>query len=123
MQSNYDSELKDTVRYLGTVLGETIKAQLGDEWLERIEQIRLDGRGSYQGDTDCSENLKQTFKTLSDSDLLTVGRAFAQFLNLGNIAEQEYNSAMNVDASIDTLFNHLDKAQLSTENVEKAHLQ
>lgn len=120
MQSNYDSELKDTVRYLGTVLGETIKAQLGDEWLERIEQIRLDGRGSYQGDTDCSENLKQTFKTLSDSDLLTVGRAFAQFLNLGNIAEQEYNSAMNVDASIDTLFNHLDKAQLSTENVEKA---
>ncbi|QPG06065.1 phosphoenolpyruvate carboxylase [Salinimonas marina] len=120
MQSHYDAELKDTVRYLGTVLGETIKAQLGDEWLERIEQIRLDGRGSYQGDTDCSENLKQTFKTLSDSDLLTVGRAFAQFLNLGNIAEQEFNSAMNVDASIDTLFNHLDKANLSAENVEKA---
>ncbi|AXR07788.1 phosphoenolpyruvate carboxylase [Salinimonas sediminis] len=120
MQSHYDAELKDTVRYLGKVLGETIKAQLGDEWLERIEQIRKDGRASYQGDTDCSENLKQTFTSLSDSDLLTVGRAFAQFLNLGNIAEQEYNSAMNVDASIDTLFNHLDKAELTADNVAKA---
>ena len=57
---------------------------------------------------------------MSDADLLTVGRAFAQFLNLGNIAEQEYNSAMNVDASIDALFEHLDKAELSAENVQKA---
>ena len=120
MQSHYDAELKDTVRYLGKTLGETIQAELGEEWLERIEQIRKDGRASYQGDTDCSENLKETFKTLSDSDLLTVGRAFAQFLNLGNIAEQEYNSAMNVDASIDALFKHLDKAQLTKENVQKA---
>lgn len=120
MQSHYDSELKDTVRYLGTVLGDTIKNELGQEWLDRIEQIRKDGRSSYQGETSCSENLKETFKELTDKDLLTVGRAFAQFLNLGNIAEQEFNSAMNVDASIDALFEHLDKAQLTAENVHKA---
>ena len=120
MQSHYDAELKDTVRYLGTTLGETIKAQLGQEWLDKIETIRKDGRSSYQGDADRSENLKEIFKSMSDADLLTVGRAFAQFLNLGNIAEQEYNSAMNVDASIDALFEHLDKAELSAENVQKA---
>ncbi|MBU2976656.1 phosphoenolpyruvate carboxylase [Alteromonas sp. C1M14] len=120
MQSHYDAELKDTVRYLGTVLGETIKAELGQEWLDRIETIRKDGRSSYQGDSACSEELKEIFTDLSDADLLTVGRAFAQFLTLGNIAEQEYNSAMSVDASMDTLFTHLDKAQLSTENVQKA---
>ena len=57
---------------------------------------------------------------MSDSDLLTVGRAFAQFLNLGNIAEQEYNAAMNVDASIDALFKHLDKAELTAEKVQDA---
>ncbi|MED5379989.1 MAG: phosphoenolpyruvate carboxylase, partial [Pseudomonadota bacterium] len=110
----------DTVRYLGKTLGETIKNQLGQEWLDRIEKIRKGGRASYQGDATCSEELKETFKTMSDSDLLTVGRAFAQFLNLGNIAEQEYNAAMNVDASIDALFKHLDKAELTAEKVQDA---
>ena len=120
MQSHYDAQLKDTVRYLGKTLGKTIEAQLGTEWLERIETIRKDGRSSYQGDADCSANLKETFKNLSDADLLTVGRAFAQFLNLGNIAEQEYNSAMDVDATIDSLFEHLDKADLSAAKVQEA---
>ena len=120
MQTHYDAELKDTVRYLGKTLGETIKNQLGQEWLDRIEKIRKGGRASYQGDATCSEELKETFKTMSDSDLLTVGRAFAQFLNLGNIAEQEYNAAMNVDASIDALFKHLDKADLTAEKVQDA---
>ena len=120
MQTHYDVELKDTVRYLGKTLGETIKNQLGQEWLDRIEKIRKGGRASYQGDATCSEELKETFKTMSDSDLLTVGRAFAQFLNLGNIAEQEYNAAMNVDASIDALFKHLDKAELTAEKVQDA---
>ncbi|WP_421132502.1 phosphoenolpyruvate carboxylase [Alteromonas sp. A079] len=120
MQTHYDAELKDTVRYLGKTLGETIQNQLGNEWLEKIEKIRKDGRASYQGDTSCSEELKETFKTMSDDDLLTVGRAFAQFLNLGNIAEQEYTSAMNVDASIDALFEHLDKAELTAEKVQEA---
>lgn len=120
MQLHYDAELKDTVRYLGKVLGETIKSQLGQEWLDRIETIRKDGRASYQGDETCSENLKEIFKNMSDSDLLTVGRAFAQFLNLGNIAEQEYNSAMNVDATIDSLFTHLEKAELTADKVQQA---
>ena len=120
MQTHHDAELKDTVRYLGKTLGETIKNQLGQDWLDRIEKIRIDGRASYQGDGECSEELKETFKTMSDDDLLTVGRAFAQFLNLGNIAEQEYNAAMNVDASMDALFEHLDKAELTTEKVQEA---
>ena len=120
MQTHYDAELKDTVRYLGKTLGETIKNQLGQEWLDRIEKIRKGGRASYQGDATCSEELKETFKTMSDSDLLTVGRAFAQFLNLGNIVEQEYNAAMNVDASIDALFKHLDKAELTADKVQDA---
>ncbi|NVK54980.1 MAG: phosphoenolpyruvate carboxylase [Alteromonadaceae bacterium] len=120
MQSHYDAQLKDTVRYLGKTLGQTIKAQLGNDWLEKIEKVRIDGRSSFQGDTDSSTNLKETFKTMSDSELLVVARAFAQFLNLGNIAEQEYNAGLDVDASIDSLFSHLDKAALSAEEVEEA---
>ena len=49
-----DSQLKETVRNLGSTLGDMIRAQLGDEWLQRIEAIRLDGRESYKGDTDLS---------------------------------------------------------------------
>ncbi|MET1255612.1 phosphoenolpyruvate carboxylase [Aliikangiella maris] len=120
MPSHYDAELKDTVRYLGKVLGQTIKSQLGQEWLDRIETIRKDGRSSYRGDESSSKNLKRIFTEMSDSDLLTVGRAFAQFLNLGNIAEQEYNSVMNTDATIDALFTHLDKAQLTADKVQEA---
>lgn len=120
MQTHYDAQLKDTVRYLGKTLGQTIKAQLGNDWLEKIEKIRIEGRSSNQGDKQSSESLKETFNKMSDKELLVVARAFAQFLNLGNIAEQEYNAGLDVDASIDSLFSHLDKAELSALEVEKA---
>ncbi|WP_339901518.1 phosphoenolpyruvate carboxylase [Paraglaciecola polaris] len=115
-----DSQLKETVRSLGSTLGDMIRAQLGDEWLQRIETIRLDGRQSYQGDSDCSDKLKTLFSELEDEQLLVVGRAFSQFLNLANIAEQEFNSANHDQDSIQELFNHLDKDNVSAETFEKA---
>ena len=115
-----DSQLKETVRNLGSTLGDMIRAQLGDEWLQRIEAIRLDGRESYKGDTDCSDKLKALFSELEDEQLLVVGRAFSQFLNLANIAEQEFNSANHDQDSIQELFNHLDKDNVSAETFEKA---
>jgi phosphoenolpyruvate carboxylase len=120
MQSHYDAPLKDTVRYLGATLGETIKAQLGEDWLAKIETIRKDGRASYKGEQGSSDNLKVIFKNMSDNDLLVVGRAFAQFLNLGNIAEQEYNASLEVDSTLDSLFKHLDKAKLTADEVQSA---
>jgi phosphoenolpyruvate carboxylase len=115
-----DSKLKNTVRNLGTTLGDIIRAQLGDEWLQRIETIRIDGRQSYQGDTDSSEKLKNLITTLQDEELLTVGRAFSQFLNLANIAEQEFNSTHSVDDPISDLFSHLDKANIDGATFEQA---
>ncbi|MBT0585916.1 phosphoenolpyruvate carboxylase [Alteromonas oceanisediminis] len=116
----FDAPLRDTVRHLGATLGNTIKRELGDEWLQRIEKIRKDGRASYKGDADCSAELQKLFRDLSDQDLLTVGRAFAQFLNLGNIAEQEYNSANEVDATLQSLFSHLARAELANDDVVNA---
>jgi phosphoenolpyruvate carboxylase len=115
-----DSKLKNTVRNLGTTLGDIIRAQLGDEWLQRIETIRIDGRQSYQGDADSSEKLKNLITTLQDEELLTVGRAFSQFLNLANIAEQEFNSTHSVDDPISDLFSHLDKANIDGATFEQA---
>ena len=39
MNDSFDAQLKDTVRYLGTTLGETIEAELGREWLQKIERV------------------------------------------------------------------------------------
>lgn len=118
--SEFDAQLRDTVRQLGATLGATIKHQLGDEWLDRIEFIRKNGRASNKGDDSSSEALKESFKGMSDKDLLVVGRAFAQFLNLGNIAEQEFNSANEVDLSMEALFSHIERAKLESDDVVKA---
>ncbi|MDT0584160.1 phosphoenolpyruvate carboxylase [Brumicola blandensis] len=100
MNDSLNAQLKDTVRYLGATLGETIEAELGSEWLQKIEQIRQDGRDSYAGETESTQRLTDLFASLDNRSLLTIGRAFAQFLNLANIAEQEFNSANQRDESL-----------------------
>ncbi|WP_100644464.1 phosphoenolpyruvate carboxylase [Alteromonas facilis] len=118
--AEFDAQLRETVRQLGATLGATIKHQLGDEWLERIETIRLAGRAANKGDDDSRTQLKTLFSQLSEKDLLVIGRAFAQFLNLANIAEQEFNSAQQIDFPIDKLFEHLERAKLDKESVASA---
>ena len=101
------SQLKETIKSLGATLGETIEAELGSEWLERIEQIRHDGRHSSQGDPQSTERLASTIAALDNQSLLTIGRAFAQFLNLANIAEQEFNTVAQKDESLSSHLTHL----------------
>ena len=120
MADQFDVQLKETVRSLGTTLGQTISAQLGDGWLERIETIRKDGKQSYKGDESASERLKSLFSELKDEELLIVGRAFAQFLNLANIAEQEFNSLAHAEDPVETLFSHLDGAGANADTIEQA---
>ena len=116
MNDSFDAQLKDTVRYLGATLGETIEAELGSEWLQKIEKIRQDGRDSYADVTQSTNNLTTLFSSLDNQSLLTIGRAFAQFLNLANIAEQEYNSANQRD---ETLASSLGKIKAMGANKEK----
>ena len=120
MSQVLDSQLTGTVRNLGAVLGDTIRDQLGEQWLQRIEAVRKDGRKAHQGDEDCAKRVKLLFSELKNDELLTVGRAFSQFLNLANIAEQEFNSNNDQDDPIDTLFNHLDEAGIKADTFEKA---
>ena len=80
--------LKTNVGLLGTQLGDTIRNQLGDAVLERVEQIRMLSKAARQGEELQADKLKQVLRSLSDDELLPVARAFAQFLNLANLAEQ-----------------------------------
>ncbi len=100
MEQDLITQLKDTIKYLGSTLGETIEAELGSDWLQRIEKIRNDGRESSNGDMGSTAALAETFANLDNESLLTVGRAFAQFLNLANIAEQEFNTVATQDNSL-----------------------
>ena len=93
-------QLKETVKYLGATLGETIKNELGEQWLARIEEIRHNGRHSSKGEQQSTEKLAKDLSKLDNKSLLTIARAFAQFLTLANIAEQEFNIAAGQDASL-----------------------
>ena len=70
--------LKANVGLLGTKLGDTIRSQLGDALLERVEQIRLLSKAARQGDETQADKLKQVLRSLTDDELLPVARAFAQ---------------------------------------------
>ncbi|PIE43396.1 MAG: phosphoenolpyruvate carboxylase [Gammaproteobacteria bacterium] len=79
--------LRDNVRMLGSLLGESIENHLGSGFLEKIEAIR---KASKAGRTESgtSEELLRLLGSLSEEELLPVTRAFNQFLNMANLAEQ-----------------------------------
>ncbi len=64
MTSYSNPALQQRVSDHGATLGETIAAQLGDEWLQRIEDIRLAGRASALGETSATDKLIAQFQIL-----------------------------------------------------------
>lgn len=87
-----DARLREDVHELGELLGQTIKAQLGEPFLQRIERIRLGAKQGRSSDKAAHEALLAALHDLPDNQLLPVCRAFNQFLNLANIAEQYHRN-------------------------------
>jgi len=85
--------LRDNVRLLGELLGETILAHEGDELFIKVENIRKLGKAINQETNGDSAPLVEMLEALDDKDILPIVRAFNQFLNLANIADQEYFSS------------------------------
>lgn len=83
-----DARLREDVHQLGELLGNTISLQHGAAFLDKIERIRKGAKASRRGSQDGAEQLSETLNQLDDDELLPVARAFNQFLNLANIAEQ-----------------------------------
>jgi phosphoenolpyruvate carboxylase len=81
-------ELRENVRMLGDLLGQSIRHQLGDEFFGKIEGIRKAAKADRRGDGNSRSQLKVMLASLTDNELVPVTRAFNQFLNLANIAEQ-----------------------------------
>lgn len=93
------ASLRQNVSLLGSMLGETMAASHGEEFLEQVEKIRLLSKSASSGDDASWDQLEQLLTQLSTEDLSGVARAFAQFLNLANIAEQHHGLSREMDQS------------------------
>lgn len=80
--------LRDDVRELGGALGRAMAEHLGPEFLEKVETIRSLAKQGRAGDEQARSQLTQLLQELRGEELVQVARAFTQFLNLANIAEQ-----------------------------------
>lgn len=86
--ADIDARLREDVHLLGELLGNTIREQRGAEFLDKIERIRKGAKAGRRGSAAGAEQLSSSVDGLGDDELLPVARAFNQFLNLANIAEQ-----------------------------------
>ncbi|KPC26469.1 Phosphoenolpyruvate carboxylase [Pseudomonas syringae pv. cilantro] len=86
--ADIDVRLREDVHLLGELLGNTIREQRGADFLDKIERIRKGAKAGRRGSAEGAEQLSSSVDSLGDDELLPVARAFNQFLNLANIAEQ-----------------------------------
>jgi len=99
-----DDRLRDDVRLLGNLLGSVIAGDKGDEALAAIESVRALAKQARL-DKNTNWNVLRDYLAEQSADtLVTIARAFNQFLNLANIAEQAHaarhpSPALTLDAS------------------------
>ena len=82
--------LRDDVRFLGELLGETISTQAGEALFQKVERVRVLAKGARAGSDGDFETLADELSRMPLDDALPLARAFAQFLHLANIAEQHH---------------------------------
>ncbi len=89
-QADPHAPLRDDVRLLGTLLGETLKRQGGEALYLTVEQVRGLSKAARAGDPAAGRALGESLRALGAEDSLPVARAFSHFLALANIAEQHH---------------------------------
>ena len=82
--------LRDDVRLLGRLLGDTLQEQEGRELFETVERVRELSKRARGGHPDAFDELSARLDELPVATASTVARAFAHFLTLANIAEQHH---------------------------------
>src|SRR6185295_20160227 len=87
-----DLPLREDIRLLGRILGDTVREQEGTETYELIERVRqLCVRFRRDDDTQARLELNTTLDGLSAEQSLHVIRAFSFFSLLANIAEDQHH--------------------------------
>lgn len=125
MMEQKQSLMHDNIKLLGNLLGETVEQAEGKKTLELIESIRQLSKASHEGSIEAHKELVSTLKNLKDNEFLPVARAFNQFLNYVNTAEQ-YNSvsphALGAENPVDfdKVYKQLKEANIDDKDIIKA---
>jgi phosphoenolpyruvate carboxylase len=87
-----DQPLRDDIRELGRLLGDTVREQEGAELFERVEEIRrLSLRFHRDDDPAAREEMEAVLQALPRQRTNMVVRAFSYFSHLANIAEDQHH--------------------------------
>jgi len=91
-----DRPLREDIRLLGRILGDTVREQEGEEVFELVEQIRKASvRFHRDNEAAARRELESTLDSLSAEETLTIVRAYSYFSHLANIAEDRHHIRRN----------------------------
>lgn len=92
MTQDKDAPLREDIRLLGRLLGDTVRDQQGEASFELIERIRQTSvRFRRDDDLAARRELEGTLDALSREQTIQVVRAFSYFSHLANIAEDQHH--------------------------------
>ncbi|BAL25028.1 phosphoenolpyruvate carboxylase [Azoarcus sp. KH32C] len=92
MSTDKDQALRDDIRLLGRLLGDTVRAREGEAVFDLVERIRRDSiRFRRDDDHGARHKLEAELDRLSREDTLHVVRAFSYFSHLANLAEDQHH--------------------------------
>ena len=87
-----DVRLRNDIRLLGRILGDTVRDQEGADVFDLVERIRQTSIRFHRGDDKAARReLELILDSMSISQTLLIVRAFSYFSHLANIAEDQNN--------------------------------
>jgi phosphoenolpyruvate carboxylase len=91
-----DAPLREDIRLLGRILGDTVREQEGEEVFGLVEQIRQASiRFHRHNEAGARRELEATLDSLSADQTLAIVRAYSYFSHLANIAEDQHHIRRN----------------------------
>ena len=87
-----DQPLRDDIRLLGRILGDTVRSQEGEAVFDIVERIRQTSiRFHREEDEAARHELEELLNSLSLAQTSRIVRAFSYFSHLANIAEDQHH--------------------------------
>ena len=87
-----DARLRDDIRLLGRILGDTVRDQEGADVFDLVERIRQTSiRFHRDDDRPARRELEAILDSMSTAETVRIVRAFSYFSHLANIAEDQNN--------------------------------
>ena len=94
--SEKDVPLREDIRLLGRILGDTVREQEGEEVFGLVEQIRQASiRFHRDNEIGARRELEATLDSLNADQTLAIMRAYSYFSHLANIAEDQHHIRRN----------------------------